>query len=105
MAPEFESAARDLRGRVRFVKLDTDEEPDMANRMNIQGLPTLLFLDSGVVDVDAVGDDDGVRTAEAGEEQVILKQKTEGALRKEEIVALCEYLFFNGTLPDILKQD
>jgi len=29
MAPEFELAAKDLSGKVRFVKLDTDLEPDM----------------------------------------------------------------------------
>ena len=27
MAPEFEAAAKDLSGKVRFVKLDTDLEP------------------------------------------------------------------------------
>jgi len=27
MAPEFEEAAKDLSGKVRFVKLDTDLEP------------------------------------------------------------------------------
>ena len=45
MAPEFEAAAAELQGKVRFVKLDTDKEETMAARLNIMGLPTLLFLD------------------------------------------------------------
>jgi thiol-disulfide isomerase/thioredoxin len=45
MAPEFEEAAKELLGKVRFVKLDTDLDPDIAQRLNIMGLPTLLFLD------------------------------------------------------------
>lgn len=45
MAPEFESAAKELKDKVRFVKLDTDKEESMAARLNIMGLPTLLFLD------------------------------------------------------------
>ena len=45
MAPEFEAAAKELKGKVRFVKIDTDQEQEMAARLNIMGLPTLLFLD------------------------------------------------------------
>jgi len=32
MAPEFEAAAQELKGKVRMVKLDTDKNPEMANR-------------------------------------------------------------------------
>jgi thiol-disulfide isomerase/thioredoxin len=42
----FEAAAKELKGKVRFVKLDTDKHKMMAARLNIQGLPTLLFLDT-----------------------------------------------------------
>merc|ERR1719223_1506346 len=45
MAPEFEAAAQELKGKVRFVKLDTDKEPQMANSLGVNGLPTLMFLD------------------------------------------------------------
>ena len=38
VAPEFEAAAEELKGRVRFVKLDTDEEPDMADRLKVMAL-------------------------------------------------------------------
>ena len=45
MAPEFEKAAQELKGKVRFVKIDTDKDEQMAARLNIMGLPTLLFLE------------------------------------------------------------
>eukprot|EP00980_Cylindrotheca_fusiformis_P028566 scaffold22611_cov153-Cylindrotheca_fusiformis.AAC.6 len=44
MAPEFEAAAQDLKGKVRFVKIDTDKDEIMASRLNIMGLPTLLSI-------------------------------------------------------------
>jgi thiol-disulfide isomerase/thioredoxin len=90
MAPEFEAAAKELEGKVRFAKLDTDKEETMAARLNIMGLPTLLFLDKY---------DGGV---EGGNEQAnaVLKGRLEGALRKDMIVKLCNYYFFNGPVPD-----
>ena len=48
MSPEFEAAAKELEGKVRFVKLDTDQNEIMANKLAINGLPTLLFLDKFV---------------------------------------------------------
>ena len=41
MAPEFEAAAQELKGKVRFAKLDTDKDEAMAARFSIMGLPTL----------------------------------------------------------------
>jgi hypothetical protein len=89
MAPEFEAAAQDLKGKVRFVKLDTDKNENMAARLNIMGLPTLLFLDK----YEATGDeeDNGARA--------LLKGRIEGALRKQNIKDLCEFHFFGGEQP------
>ncbi|KAL7539424.1 hypothetical protein ACHAXR_009289 [Thalassiosira sp. AJA248-18] len=94
MAPEFEEAAKDLEGKVRFVKLDTDLEPQMAGRLGIMGLPTLLFLDKND-DTDAV---------EEGKAPVaVLKERIEGALRKESIKDLCNFHFFKGPMPTQLS--
>jgi thiol-disulfide isomerase/thioredoxin len=87
MAPEFEEAAKELEGRVRFVKLDTDKEESMAARLNIMGLPTLLFLDKYEGD-------------ENKEAAAVLKGRMEGALRKDMIMNLCEHYFFDGPVPD-----
>lgn len=93
MAPEFEAAAKELKGRVRFCKLDTDLEPDMAGRLNIMGLPTILFLDK----FDPKEGQEG-----GGEEQAraMLKDRIEGAIRKDSIIALCEHHFFGGPRPE-----
>jgi thiol-disulfide isomerase/thioredoxin len=93
MSPEFEAAASELKGRVRFAKLDTDKEEEMATRLNIMGLPTLLFLDKYEAKDDATEDEQNAKA--------VLKGRIEGALRKQNIVDLCEYYFFEGPEPKI----
>lgn len=92
MAPEFEAAAKDLQGKVRFVKLDTDKEEVMATRLNIMGLPTLLFLDK----YEPKEGEEGTPGAKA-----VLKGRIEGALRKQNILDLCEHYFFGAPAPDL----
>lgn len=94
MAPEFEEAAKELEGKVRFVKIDTDKEPDMANRLNVMGLPTLMFLDQ-------LKPEDGHDLGEDGEPRAVLKDRIEGALRKDSILSLCDHHFFGGPKPEI----
>jgi len=99
MAPEFENAAKELKGRVRFAKLDTDSEETMAARLNIMGLPTLLFLDKYVPPADS-DEDAGGSSAPPGA-RAVLKGRIEGALRKQNIVDLCEHYFFGGPAPEL----
>ena len=94
MAPEFEAAAKELEGKVRFVKMDTDKEPEMAGRLNIMGLPTLLFL-SGKKE----GDADASGNTAADPSIGVLRDRIEGALRKDSIVSICNYYFFDGPMP------
>ncbi len=49
MAPIFERAAKELEPRARFAKLNVDEEPAIAARYGIQGIPTLIVFDHGKV--------------------------------------------------------
>jgi len=93
MAPEFESAAQELKGKVRFAKLDTDKDEAMAARLNIMGLPTLLFLDK------FEPKDEG--SEEEKSAKAVLKGRIEGALRKDNIIDLCEFYFFGGPEPKI----
>lgn len=95
MAPEFEAAAQEMKGKVRFVKLDTDKEPDMAGRLNVMGLPTLLFLDR-------FKPEGGEEESDKSQVQAVLKDRIEGALRKDSILALCDYLYFGGPRPEQL---
>ena len=47
MAPQFEQAARTLKGRALLVKVNSDENPQLASRFGIRSIPTLLRLQRG----------------------------------------------------------
>lgn len=47
MAPQFERAAAALKGRVLFVKVDSDANPGLSSRFGIRSIPTLLKLQGG----------------------------------------------------------
>ncbi len=49
MAPIFERAAKELEPRARFAKVNVDEEPSIAGRYDIRGIPTLIAFDHGKV--------------------------------------------------------
>jgi thioredoxin-like negative regulator of GroEL len=47
IAPVIDQLASELAGRVRFAKLNVDENPMTAQRFNIQSIPALLLLNGG----------------------------------------------------------
>lgn len=47
MAPQFELAARQLKGRALLVKVDSDENPRTSSRFGIRSIPTLVLLEGG----------------------------------------------------------
>ncbi|HEY3297007.1 MAG TPA: thioredoxin [bacterium] len=47
IAPFIEALADEYSGRVTFVKLDVDNNPQTAMQYRIQGIPTLLFFKNG----------------------------------------------------------
>ena len=49
MAPIFDRAAKELEPRVRFAKVNVDEEPSIAAHYGIRGIPTLIVFDHGEV--------------------------------------------------------
>ena len=53
MAPVFEKLAEQYRDHVRFVKVNVDDEPALAQRYSVQAIPTLGFFYRGQL-VDAV---------------------------------------------------
>lgn len=47
MAPAFAQAAQQLKGRALLVKVDTDANPELAQRFAIRSIPTLVRLEGG----------------------------------------------------------
>lgn len=47
MAPVLETLARELAPNVSFAKLNADDEPALAGRWNVEGIPTLLVFERG----------------------------------------------------------
>jgi thioredoxin 2 len=47
IAPVIDELASEMVGRVRFAKLNVDENPSTAARFNVRSIPTLLVLKGG----------------------------------------------------------
>jgi len=49
VAPVLEQLASEYTGRVRFAKLNVDENPMIASRYSIQSIPTMLLFINGEI--------------------------------------------------------
>lgn len=49
MAPMLDELAVKFQGRLKFAKLNVDNNPKIVERFNIRGVPTFLFIKNGVV--------------------------------------------------------
>ncbi|MEY9944137.1 thioredoxin [Kitasatospora sp. GAS1066B] len=47
VSPALEQVATELAGRIKLVKVDIDRSPALAQRFEVQAVPTLLVLDHG----------------------------------------------------------
>jgi thioredoxin 2 len=47
VSPALERLARDMAGRIKLVKVNVDEAPNLARRFSVQGIPTLLVMVKG----------------------------------------------------------
>ncbi len=47
LAPVLEQLAGEFAGRVRFVKVNVDDTPELAQRYRITGVPTLMVFQGG----------------------------------------------------------
>ncbi|MFY9269980.1 MAG: thioredoxin [Candidatus Manganitrophaceae bacterium] len=55
IAPTVDELAVEYAGKLKVCKLNTDENPDVAGRYQIMGIPTLLFFKDGKVVDKVVG--------------------------------------------------
>lgn len=47
VAPIVEEIAKEYDGRLKVMKVNTDENPEVAGRYQIMGIPTLMFFKDG----------------------------------------------------------
>lgn len=47
IAPIIEDIAKEMDGKVKIGKLDTDKDPEIAGLYGIQGIPTLILFKDG----------------------------------------------------------
>ena len=47
VAPTVEELSKVYAGKLKVVKLNTDDNPDIASRYKIMGIPTLMFFKGG----------------------------------------------------------
>ena len=71
MGPEFEKAAKELKDKFEFAKVNVDDNQELAQRFQVMSIPTTIFFN--------------------GPEQV---NRANGALSKEEIVEKVDEDFF-----------
>ncbi|HMO49827.1 MAG TPA: thioredoxin [Kiritimatiellia bacterium] len=55
IAPVLEELAKELAGKIKIVKVNVDEAPDVAQQFNIRSIPTLLIFKNGTVVDQSVG--------------------------------------------------
>jgi thioredoxin 1 len=48
IAPTVEELAKEYAGKVKVGKLNTDENPDVASKYKIMGIPTIMFFKDGL---------------------------------------------------------
>jgi len=47
VAPIVEAISNDYKGKLKVVKLNTDDSPQVAAKFQIMGIPTLIFFSGG----------------------------------------------------------
>ncbi len=55
IAPTVEQLAQEYAGKIKVCKLNTDENPDIASKYKIMGIPTVMFFKGGEIKDQVVG--------------------------------------------------
>jgi thioredoxin 1 len=55
MAPALEAVATELKGKVKVVKIDVDQNPQTTEKYRIRAMPTLMVFKDGKVAEERVG--------------------------------------------------
>lgn len=55
LGPILDQLSTEFAGQIKFVKVNSDEEPGLAQAYNVSALPTLIFIENGQVVGDFAG--------------------------------------------------
>ena len=55
MAPALDQVAKEMEGKVKIVKIDVDQNPNITQQYRIQAMPTLMIFKDGKVAATQVG--------------------------------------------------
>lgn len=55
LSPLLEKIAMQYKDKIKIVKLNTDENPEIASKYNISAIPTILFFKNGQVVEQIIG--------------------------------------------------
>ena len=47
MSPVLEELAKEYKGKLKVVKIDVDKNPQVAQKFQVRGVPTLILFDKG----------------------------------------------------------
>ena len=96
LAPIFDRVAGQYEGKAKFVKLNTDEAPELSAEFGIRGVPTLLFIKGGKVASTLVGlrQEGEIKTAVDGLLEADSRTRRPGS----RVTALSRTLTFTGSM-------
>jgi thioredoxin 1 len=55
MGPVFEKLSKDYEGKLKFVKLSTEQEPELAEKYDVRSIPNLKVFQKGEVICELIG--------------------------------------------------
>lgn len=55
MAPALEQVAAEMKGKIKVVKVDVDQNPGITDKYEIRAMPTLMLFNGGKVAAQHVG--------------------------------------------------
>ena len=47
LSPVLEQLAKEWKGRITVIKINTDQKPEISSRYNISGIPTVIMFKNG----------------------------------------------------------
>ena len=53
--PVLDELSGEYKGKVDFVKVNVDNNPDLAKKYSVRGIPTLLLLKNGEIETSKIG--------------------------------------------------